>query len=301
MSTILPYTCRRILVVDDNESIHDDIRRILLSNAKDADLAEMRAVLFGEAGTAAPALNVEVEWAPQGQEALEMVRGAVRERRPYEMAFVDVRMPPGWDGLETAARLWQADPRLEIVICTAYSDYSWGEIVRRLGQTDRLLILKKPFHASEIRQIVLALTRKWRLNREAETRRGELESLVRVRTNRLKEQNRRLRREIRERERIERRRQEAEAEKLRLLEQLYQAQRLEAVGQVANGVVHDISNLLTVIRGCTAEIRRSLPQDTRARGAIDLIDQAADHARSVICGRSSISVIRDRRTKAHSI
>ena len=59
------------------------------------------------------------------------------------MAFVDVRMPPGWDGVETTAKIWQKYPDLQVVICTAYSDYSWEEMLKKLGYSDRLVILKK--------------------------------------------------------------------------------------------------------------------------------------------------------------
>ena len=79
------------------------------------------------------------------------------------MVTVDVRMPPGWDGIETTQKLWEVDPDLQVVICSAYSDYSWDEIIAKLGNSDRLLFLKKPFDAMEILQLANALTEKWRL------------------------------------------------------------------------------------------------------------------------------------------
>jgi DNA-binding NtrC family response regulator len=78
------------------------------------------------------------------------------------MAFVDVRMPPGWDGIEVTPRLWVADPNLQIVICTAYSDYTWEEIFARVGTSDRMVILKKPFDPVEVLQLAHALTEKRR-------------------------------------------------------------------------------------------------------------------------------------------
>ena len=83
----------------------------------------------------------------------------MEQGRPYSVAFVDMRMPPGWDGIETIARLWQADPDLQIVICTAYSDYSWEEILRQLGNRNSLAVLKKPFDNIEVIQLCETLAR----------------------------------------------------------------------------------------------------------------------------------------------
>ena len=152
---------RRILVIDDNEAIHDDFRKILgAGNTGAAGLDEAEAALFGGACASTDAEGFEIDSAYQGQEGLELVRAALREGRPYALALVDVRMPPGWDGVETTTRLWQEDPELQVVICTAYSDYSWDEIIEKLGQTDRWMILKKPFDNIEVFQLASALTEK---------------------------------------------------------------------------------------------------------------------------------------------
>ena len=126
--------------------------------------------------------NFIIDSAHQGQEGLEMVRRAIEEGHPYAMAFVDMRMPPGWNGLDTIARIWKEYPELQVVICTAYSDHSWDEIVERLGCTDQLLILKKPFDNVEVRQLVYALTEKWHLAQKAKLKTQELMSMVRSRT-----------------------------------------------------------------------------------------------------------------------
>lgn len=105
------------------------------------------------------------------------------------MAFIDMRMPPGWDGLETIERLWQVDPKLQIALCTAYSDYSWEDIAERLQLGDRLLILKKPFDAIEIRQMASALTVKWQMTEDAELKMDQLEQAVEERTRELADAN----------------------------------------------------------------------------------------------------------------
>ena len=156
---------RRILLVDDTRSIHDDFRKILDPGGRpSSDLATARAALFGEAPAASEARSerrYELTSAFQGQEALERVKEASEQGEPFSVAFVDVRMPPGWDGIQTIKELWKVDPDLHCVICTAYSDYSFDETVAALGHTDKLLILKKPFDSAEIRQIAIAFTAKW--------------------------------------------------------------------------------------------------------------------------------------------
>jgi CheY-like chemotaxis protein len=115
----------RILLVDDNRSIHGDFQKILADGGTAEKVQAMEAALFGEPIQARHSVRFELSSAYQGEEAFEMVQLAVAEGRPYAMAFVDVRMPPGWDGIETAARIWEVDPEVQIVLCTAYSDYSW--------------------------------------------------------------------------------------------------------------------------------------------------------------------------------
>jgi len=173
----------RILVVDDNAAIHEDFRKILRPDRAPAPLAAARAALFGEhSAAAAAAPEYDVECASQGEEGLRLARAAVAGDAPYSVAFVDMRMPPGWDGLRTCQELWAADPGLQIVICTAFSDHSHDEIRRVLGATDALLILKKPFDPVEVRQLAGTLARKRELQRQADVRREELERLVEERT-----------------------------------------------------------------------------------------------------------------------
>ncbi|MCC6409453.1 MAG: hybrid sensor histidine kinase/response regulator [Planctomycetes bacterium] len=157
---------RRILIVDDNASIHEDFRKVLARRETDQRaLAAAEAALFDDEpatsdATAEPELFT-LGFALQGEEAVETVRRARAENAPYAMAFVDMRMPPGIDGVTTIERIWAVDPDVQIVVCTAFSDHSWPDVVRRLGRTDRFLILKKPFDTIEVCQLATALTEKW--------------------------------------------------------------------------------------------------------------------------------------------
>ncbi|HYF15744.1 MAG TPA: EAL domain-containing protein [Phycisphaerales bacterium] len=177
----------RILIIDDNEAIHGDFRKILAATGESEALSQAASALFGDQPKAAAprAQHFEIASAMQGQEGLQRVQEALAAQNPFSVAFVDMRMPPGWDGLETIENLWKVDPALEVVICSAYSDRSWDEIMATLGRTDKLLILKKPFDPVEVLQLASALSEKWRLRKQATLKLEELEKLVEQRTSAL--------------------------------------------------------------------------------------------------------------------
>lgn len=170
----------RILVIDDNLSIHEDFKKILIGQSEThSALDDMELLLFGDQVGSKHHKNdgcvrFEVEFASQGQEGLGMVKNAKKQGNPFSMAFVDGRMPPGWDGIETIRYLWQESPELQTVLCTAYADYSWQEIRQVLGESDSLLILKKPFDNVEVLQMAHALSQKWKLNQEINGRLNRL-------------------------------------------------------------------------------------------------------------------------------
>src|SRR5450631_1208788 len=165
----------RILIVDDNRAIHDDFRKILLSPEADDRLQALDAALFCDAIPAIDtSIGFRVDSAYQGREALTLVQQSIQECRPYSVAFIDMRMPPGWNGLETIEQLWAVDPKLQMVICSAYSDNDWTNVFERLGRSDKLLVLKKPFDVVEVVQCAHALAAKWRNERAL---RQQLDSL----------------------------------------------------------------------------------------------------------------------------
>ncbi|HEY3914289.1 MAG TPA: PAS domain S-box protein, partial [Verrucomicrobiae bacterium] len=151
-----------ILIIDDNQAIHADFRKILCLE-RGNKLDDIERHLFGAPRETVQPPVFKVDSAYQGEEGLARVEAAVREGKPYCVAFVDVRMPPGWDGIETIARLWEADSDLQVILCTAYSDYSWSEMTTRLKYSDRLVVLKKPFDTVEVLQLTSAMASKWRL------------------------------------------------------------------------------------------------------------------------------------------
>jgi len=183
---------QRILVIDDNKAIHEDFRKILCATKSATEFGTLESALFEDEKSGTHQEGFDMECAVQGQDGWELVKTAVQEGRPFAVAFVDMRMPPGWDGVETIEHIWQTDPDMQIVICTAYSDHVWEDVIRRLGNTEKLLILRKPFDNIEVQQLATALSQKWTLAKEGRELLSELERRVRLRTVQLWEKNEEL-------------------------------------------------------------------------------------------------------------
>ena len=243
---------QRILIVDDNREIHEDFRKILAAPADVAGdrLNDLEADLFGgdKAGRSTPTYDMESAY--QGQEGYEKVLAAVAAEDRFALAFVDMRMPPGWDGVQTIEKIWEADPEIQIVICSAYSDYSWDAILAKLGTHDRLLILKKPFDTVEVCQLACALTEKWHLAKHAHLKLNQLKGMVDERTADLTAANMKLQEEINDRRRVEQ----------SLVESVNQYQtsfELAAVGKVHVDVRNDrfirVNRKLCQMTGYTSE------------------------------------------------
>ncbi len=177
------------MIVDDNVDIHDDFKKILnpIMRIKNPEMMELENELFGnnrKSDNSSPVYIIDDAY--QGEEALDMVDRAQDDGSPYSLAFMDVRMPPGIDGIETTYRLWQKHPFLEIVICTAYSDYSWEQMLEKLGRNDHMLFIKKPFDGVSVKQIALALTTKWELSLKEREHLIHLETEVERRTEKIR-------------------------------------------------------------------------------------------------------------------
>lgn len=188
---MLEITNRRILVIDDNELIHEDFVKLLGARVEDSEsFTGAKNAFFAidpdassEDDSLIDANKIfEIDSAFQGQEGFEMVKKSIENNRPYALAFVDVRMPPGWDGIQTIKEIWRVDPDLQIVLCTAYSDYSVGEISSSLAQDGNILIIKKPFDPEEVCLTAISMTIKRKLTMENRRHMNNLESLVEERT-----------------------------------------------------------------------------------------------------------------------
>ncbi|PCJ57643.1 MAG: hypothetical protein COA79_15470 [Planctomycetota bacterium] len=221
----MSYINNRLLIVDDNPSIHEDFQKVLEKSTtpKSAELDELSKVLFGEEEAKEKSKNIEyrLEFALQGKLALEMVIKSIEDDDPYSLIFMDVRMPPGWDGIETVQQIWSVDSRVQVVLCTAYSDYNWIDIRNKLKNVHNLLILKKPFEGIEVLQLAISLTSRWGMARQIEMKSSELEELIQKRT----------------------------ADLTNKTLALYDAEKLTSVGVLAGGVAHEFNNINASILG----------------------------------------------------
>ncbi|WP_428264756.1 response regulator [Haliangium sp.] len=270
----------RVLIVDDNPTIHQDFRKILGGNREDRALGDLDAlvasVLAPSSAPVSQSVVFQLDSAYQGQEALALVEDALKTNEPYALCFLDVRMPPGWDGVETLGHLWEVDPQLQVVLCTAYSDYSWRELFNRFGDNDRLLILKKPFEPVEVRQLAYAMSRKWHLTRLHERRISTLEHDVAEQASRLEDTSARLR--------------QAVADKVRAEVELRSAQRLEALGRLAAGIGHELNNPLCYLLGNVEGAKLELA-DHRHLLPAEVGDELEDLLQSAMIGAERIAQI----------
>jgi len=249
-------SANRILIVDDNRAIHEDFAKVLGAQSQDSTLDSLESELFGATDTA-PETTFTVDSAFQGEDAVAMVHRAVKEGAPYSLIFMDVRMPPGMDGIETTRRVWESDPNVQVVICTAYSDYDWESMSATLGAADRWLILKKPFDVVEVRQMAYSQTRKWTLAREAEEHIDTLERRVRERT-----------------------------------AALQRTQKLDALARLIAGIGHELSTPLLVAGG-NLEFALEEIEGVQADSGLDMSTVCSDLVNSRDAIRRVAGVVKD--------
>jgi signal transduction histidine kinase len=260
----------RVLIIDDEPKIHDVFRDILTrsSAAKEEGLDREAAFLFSRppsASVSKPRKNFRLAFASQGQEGLELVRKSLSENTPFAVAFIDVRMPPGWDGIKTASEIRKLDQDIEIVIVTAYADKSLDEILEEVAVPERLLYIKKPFVRDEIWQLANALSAKWNLERKEKEWNAELEKKVKERTRELELAYTRLKK--------------AET-------QLIQVAKISALGQLGAGIAHEINNPLTGIAGYAqfmlSKIDEFLQNKDNFKKNLEFIKKEADRCKKII-------------------
>jgi CheY-like chemotaxis protein len=176
----------RILIVDDEPAMHESYRQCFGAKpggSQEAELSALAAELFGDGdgeGARAPEQDLEPETQfdcvhhMQGLDAVAAVEDSLASGERFAVAFIDVRMPPGIDGKETAKRIREMDPDINLVIVTGYSDFSPLDISRAAGPADKIFYIAKPFQAEEVVQTATALAHRWQVDLELKAAREAL-------------------------------------------------------------------------------------------------------------------------------
>lgn len=170
----------RILFIDQDPASREEFRRALRPGRAPVGLRAQEQHPVGDAPVSCPVAPVyEIDSAVGGEAGVAMVGAATQSANPYVMAFVDMRTSCGWDGVRTIQEIWRQDRDLQVVLCAEYSGCAWEDILARLGATDRLLILRKPFDIAEACQTACALTERRELARRANLKMKDLDRMVR--------------------------------------------------------------------------------------------------------------------------
>ncbi|MCF8081657.1 MAG: response regulator [Deltaproteobacteria bacterium] len=223
----------RILVVDDDRAVREAYRDILAPQDRDY-LSEGERLFGGGEQTEKPVVaHYDVDDAGDGGTAIQKVRDAMAQARPFALAFVDMKMP-GMNGTETARQIWRIDPNIKIMIVTAYSDVTPDEIIEVVDRED-LFYLRKPFNPQEIRQFARALCQQWSLEQERNALAAELKQANLS----LEAMNRGLEKKVK-----------AQAE------MLIQSEKMASLGILAAGVAHEINNPVSYIKGNLSAMKR---------------------------------------------
>ena len=173
LAEFMNLTNNRVLIVDDQPEIHRDFSEVLrprFAKTTSDDLAAMFEP--EEAQRLMP--DIELIDATSGEQACEIIKSAKESNAPIAVGFVDIRMPPGIDGVETIRRVRQIDRDIELVIMTAYSDKPLPDIIRDMELLHKLLYIRKPFAREEIQQMTLSLLGKWNVERELSGKQRQL-------------------------------------------------------------------------------------------------------------------------------
>ncbi len=244
---------RRILVIDDSPNILQDFQKILcpaisvISNG----WFESRQDLFDGSFLYPGKEPFDLDCVNNWESGRDLVTQAKAQGSPFAVVFLDVQLPNGWDGIETVERIWDEDSDVQVVLCTAYPDFGWVEVLPRLGHRDQLLILRKPFDPIEVWQLSTALTMKWHWTQQARLRVQELEQTVMTRTGLLEETNRRLEQDLL-------RRQAVEVQLAQVVRDLEERNlELSAVRDHALNEIHERERIEIILRHKTEELARS--------------------------------------------
>jgi len=159
---------KRILVIDDNASIHEDFKKVLGLPVQDksiSEIEEMNQDLFG-VKLARAGVGFDLSFALTGNRGCLLVAEAIEAGCPFGLVFLDQYLPD-LDVISIITTIWEKAPRTEIVMISTFAVDSWQAPVEELGLTSRLLFLRKPIDTLVLRQMALSLLEKYSLSEKS--------------------------------------------------------------------------------------------------------------------------------------
>ncbi|UIK08360.1 response regulator [Neorhizobium galegae] len=228
--------------------------------------------------------------AQSGREALEHLL-----RNDIAVILVDVCMPEQ-DGFELVSMI-REHPRYQHTAIIFVSAVMMAEPDRLRGYAAGAVdYVSVPIVPEVLRAKVRVFADLYRKTRELERLNADLEDRVRERTAELEASSNQLRQLNEElEERIDQRTREREE----ALAQLFEAQKLDTIGQLTGGVAHDFNNLLMAVLGSLNLLKKRLPIDEKSERLIANAIQAAE--RGAALTQRLLAFARRQELKPHAI
>lgn len=171
----------RVLIADDQDEIHQDFEEMLNPGLTKLSTDQLARAFGSDVNIEENFLpKLELIHASSGEEAFNIVKESKKTDNPIAVIFLDVRMPPGWDGVKTTYKIREIDKNIEIVIMTAYSTEPLSGIIKNIELLYKLLYVRKPFAREEIQQMTISLVEKWNVEKELAARETYLKEELRI-------------------------------------------------------------------------------------------------------------------------
>lgn len=100
--------------------------------------------------------RAELTLCRQGDEAVQLVREALDEGEPFDVIVLDIRMPPGIDGVEAARQIRELMPEVQILFVSGFSDYGRSDLEELVPPATHMGYIEKPVRLSELASKIIA-------------------------------------------------------------------------------------------------------------------------------------------------